>query len=250
VSKLDYIIVTHNELPYLKLMWDSIKNHNTEVLSRCDVKIFDSSNNDDTKNWCKQQEIEYERTTLPGLYSTWNYAVSITENPLIILSTSDHVLAPNFWKNILEQQEKHLDIHFFTGTCLDNGISYPHEDNVAIWGWPYNGYQLPTERRWFKRDCGDTPENFSYEKFLLYKQEIDTGLQKEITLMETSYCPLLVTRENFKALGGFDLSLEYPKPADTDFLHRMMIAGRQFAIVDSAFEYHFSSKGRYLRNFI
>lgn len=245
MDKIDYIIVSHNELAYLKLMWWSIQTYNSDIWALTKIKVFDSST-DGTREWLDQEGIPYEAVNTPDLYSTWNYAVSVTNNPLIMFSTSDHVLAPNFWKEILTQQSKHPEIHFFTGTCFDNGITYPHEDNVAVWGWPTNRMQFPIERRWFKRDCGDNPSEFSYDKFLQHIKDI--GATKDITKMETSYCPFLTTRENFNYMGGFNLSLPYPKPADTDFLHRMIIAGRQFCVVDAAYEYHFSSSGRYLRN--
>src|ERR1043166_782814 len=187
--KIDYIICSHNELPYLKLMLWAI-NLNQEILDVADIKVFDSSD-DGTKEWCEKHNIWCETVTLPDVWSTWNYGASITQNPLIVFSTCDHIPAPDFWRHILKQQEIHPEIYAFTGSCLDNGKTYPHEDNVPEYTWPTPGLQLPTERRWFKRDCGDNWKDFSYEKFLIRVMQI--GYTKDITRMETSYCPLLTT---------------------------------------------------------
>jgi len=239
-NKIDFIIVAHNELPYLKLMLWSLKEHNQDEWNLFEIKVFANNCNDGTKQWCDKHSIWCEDVNLPGVYTTWNYATSITSNPLIICASCDYVFAPDFWKNILKEQQKNPDIYHFTGTCLDNGVMYPHEDNVSVFAWPSPKKMLPTERRWFKRSCGDNWKEFSYKKFLQAIKEI--GTEQSIRIYESSFSPFLTTRENYNSIGGFDPLWEYPKPGDLHFLNKMKSMNRKFCIVDAAFWYHFGGK--------
>lgn len=228
-NKIDYIIKTHNELPYLSMYLTSLKHDNPDIWSVLNIIVFANRCTDGTQEWCEKNGIRCESVDLPGLYAIWNLGASMTENNHIIFSASDFVLAPKFWNYIIEQAIKYPEIKHFSGTCLDNGVSYPHSDII--------------ERRWYNRDCGDNWQDFSIHKFWNACSEINKTTQNKITFNETSYCPFLTTREHYDFLGGFDTSLgDYPADIDHDFLRRGKEAGRECAIANYAYFYHFGKK--------
>ena len=217
----------NKRIDYLIMYLESFKNSDPDIWELCDIKVFANNCTDGTKEWCDTNKIWCENVSLPGLYSIWNYGASITNNEFIVFSASDFILAPGFWKVIGDSLVNNGRFYHLTGTCIDNGISYPHPDII--------------ERRWYNRDCGDNWKDFDYKKFLETVKEISTD--KEITENETSYCPFLTTREHYNFLNGFNTALgDYPTDIDHDFVRRGKEAGRECAIVDKAFFYHFGKK--------
>lgn len=228
MKQFAYIIKSHNELPYLRLMLWSLKYNNPGMWEAANIYVFANNCNDGTKQWCDKNGVWCKEVNLPGLYSIWNHAMEITYEPYVIFSASDFVLAPGFWNKITTNAEIFKEYYYhFTGTCLDNGMSYGHEDEPA--------------RRWYKRDCGDNWQDFDYEKFIEYIKEFehDDGVRKEVT----QYCPFLTTREHFNLLGGFNLAQgDYPSDVDETFVRVGREKGRQPCIVPGACFYHFGKK--------
>lgn len=228
-NKIDYIIKTHNELPYLAMYLSSLKYDNPDMWESANIIVFANRCTDGTQEWCKRNNIRCENVDLPGLYAIWNLGMSMTTNEKIVFSASDFILAPNFWNYIIEQAIEHPELHHFTGTCLDNGVSYPHPDVV--------------ERRWYNRNCGDNWKDFSTKEFIKSCVQINENTSSKITLNETSYCPFLTTREHYNFLNGFNTALgDYPTDIDHDFLRRGKEAGRECAIANYAYFYHFGKK--------
>ena len=224
---IDYIIKTHNELPYLKMYLKSLKEGSCAMWEMSNIKVFANRCTDGTKEWCDNNDIWCEEVDLPGLYSIWNYGAEITDCNLLVFSASDFVLAPNFWNNIIIAASCNPEFNHITGTCLDNGISYQHED--------------VEKRRWYKRDCGDNWKDFDHDRFLNASQSLAT--EKTITPSETSYCPFLTSREHYNTLDGFNTELgDYPTNIDHDFLMRGKEAGGDCCVVNNSFFYHFGKK--------
>lgn len=228
MNSVAYIVKTHNELPYLRLMLWSLKYNNPTMWARSNVYIFANNCNDGTKQWCDRNGLWCKEVNFPGLYSIWNHGAEITEDPLLVFSASDFVLAPGFWKKIVNNAETFKKQYYhFSGTCLDNGISYGHQDEP--------------ERRWYVRDCGDNWQEFDYDKFIKYTEEFknDNGVVSNVT----QYCPFITTRTHFDRIGGFDLSQgDYPSDLDETFVRVGKEKGFPPCIVPGAVFYHFGKK--------
>jgi hypothetical protein len=226
MKDIAYIIKSHNELPYLRLMLWSLKYNNPTMWNASNIYVFANNCNDGTKQWCDHNGIWCKEVNFPGLYSLWNHAAQITNEHYIVFSASDFYLAPGFWKEISNTTEPTVHSHV-TGTCIDNGVSYGHEDEPS--------------RRWYKRDCGDNWQTFDETKFLQTIKELKTS--DKITLNQTQYCPFITTREHYNFLNGFNTALgDYPTDIDHDFVRRGQEAGKQPCIVNNAFFYHFGKK--------
>lgn len=228
LKRVDYIIKSHNELPYLILMLRSLKYNNPDVWPHLDIKVFANNCTDGTQEWCDENDIWCRSVDMPGLYSIWNLGASMTDNEFMIFSASDFYLSKDFWQNIAAGWYAGEGFYYhYTGTCLDNGISYPHPD-------------IP-ERRWYNRDCGDNWQEFDIRKCEAFFDELKT--EEVFTYKETSYCPFLTTREHYNFLNGFNTELgDYPTDIDHDFLRRGKEAGRECCIVNNSFFYHFGKK--------
>lgn len=227
MDKVDYIVKSSNELPYLKLMLESLYENNKAFWDKANIIVFANRCTDGTKDWCDANKITCYEEHLPGLYSIWNYGASITKNNWLIFSASDFVLLPGFWEEIEKAMELYPDFYHYSGTCIDNGISYPHPD-------------IP-ERRWYNRDCGDNWKDFDMGKLMNEYQQIQTI--EEITQNQTQYCPFICTREHYNFLNGFDTKLgDYPSDVDHNFIMRGQAAGRLPCIVNNAYFYHFGKK--------
>lgn len=228
-NKIDYIIKTHNELPYLRNYLLSLKLDNPDMWNLAEIKVFANRCIDGTQEWCKKNNINCIDVDLPGLYAIWNLGMSMTSNDRVVFSASDFYLAPNYWKNILEVVQSHPEFYHISGSCIDNGISYPHEDIE--------------QRRWYKRNLGDNWKDFDWQKFLLSVEEIDAITFQDITPKETSYCPFITTREHYNRLNGFNTALgDYPTDIDHDFLRRGKEAGRECAISNHSYFWHYGKK--------
>jgi GT2 family glycosyltransferase len=227
MKNIAYIIKTHNELPYLQLMLWSLKYNNPGVWNNINIYIFANNCNDGTKQWCDRNGLWCKEVNLPGLYSLWNHATKITNEEFLIFSASDFVLAPGFWNKIMKKNAEYRDQYFhFSGTCVDNAISYVHQDE-------------PT-RRWYVRNCGDNWQEFDYDKFLKASEEFENS---DIIPKETQYCPFITTRTHYESLGGFSTGLgDYPTDLDHDFVRRGKEAGKECCIVAGAVFYHFGKK--------
>ena len=231
IDKVDYIIKSSNELPYLIMMLASLKYNNADMWKIANIKVFANNCNDGTKEWCDKNDIWCEEVSLPGLYNVWNYGAKLTNNDWIIFSASDFVLSGGFWKAILTSISKEYGYYHWSGTCIDNGISYPHPD-------------IP-QRRWFNRNCGDNWKEFDYNKFVNEVVAIRQGTNPEVEVMpnETQYCPFICTREHYNLLNGFNTALgDYPTDIDHDFVRRGKELGRECGIVLDSYFYHFGKK--------
>lgn len=232
--RIEYIIKSHNELPYLRLMLYSLKYNNPSMWELANIRVFANNCTDGTKQWCDKNGIWCKEVNMPGLYSIWNHAAKITDSEYLIFSASDFYLAPEFWPRILGAfLSSNMafnpvnKFYHFTGTCIDNGISYEHPD-------------IP-ERRWYKRNCGDNWTEFDEEKFLKVIDELKS--EQSIIPKETQYCPLIMTREHYNSLNGFNTALgDYPTDIDHDFIRRGKEVGKECCIIPNAFFYHFGKK--------
>jgi len=221
-----YIIKSHNELPYLRLMLWSLKYNNPAMWNIANIYIFANNCNDGTKQWCDRNNIWCKEVNMPGLYSIWNHAAKITNENILIFSASDFYLAPGFWEEIRRGNAAMIYYHI-TGTCIDNGISYAHEDEP--------------DRRWYRRDCGDNWQTFDENRFLQVVKELESS--EKTTQNQTQYCPFVTPREHYDFLHGFNTALgDYPIDLDHDFIRRGVEAGRQSCIVNNSFFYHFGKK--------
>jgi len=236
MKNIAYIIKTHNELPYLQLMLWSLKYNNPNMWNSSNIYIFANNCNDGTKQWCDKNNLWCKEVNFPGLYSLWNHAAQITNEQFIVFSASDFVLAPGFWNKIIKQTVENKDKFFhFTGTCLDNGVSYGHQDEPI--------------RRWYVRNCGDNWQEFDYDKFINYTKEFenDNGILEGVT----QYCPFITTREHYDLLGGFNLAQgDYPSDVDETFVRTGREKGRPPCIVRGACFYHFGKKSLLRRDTI
>lgn len=227
MKEIAYIIKTHNELPYLQSMLWSLKYNNPNMWQEANIYIFANRCNDGTKQWCDQNNLWCKEVDLPGLYSIWNQGASITSEPHLVFSASDFVLAPGFWNKIAAQTKDHPDFYHFTGTCIDNGISYEHQDEPL--------------RRWYNRNCGDNWKEFDYNTFLEVIKEFEN--EPGIIANQTQYCPFITTRDHYNFLSGFNTGLgDYPTDIDHDFVRRGKELGRECCIVPGACFYHFGKK--------
>ena len=235
MKDIAYIIKSHDELPYLAYMLWTLKYNNPSMWNRANIYVFANNCSDGTEQWCEKNGIWCSSVNMPGLYSIWNHAAKITDEPYIVFSASDFILAPAFWNKIIAQMKDHQDFYHFTGTCIDNGVSYEHQDEP--------------KRRWYNRNLGDNWSEFDYGKFLEVIKEFEND--QGIIANETQYCPFITTREHFNFLGGFNTGLgDYPTDIDHDFVRRGKEAGRETCIVPGACFYHFGKKSMLRRDTI
>lgn len=88
----------------------------------------------------------------------------------------------------------------------------------------------------YHRDFGRKPATFQRERFEAWARSSEA----ELTGGEGWYCPYMVSRDYFLAMGGFDTTLTSPDgftPADVDFFARWKAMGRGVKRVKS-FIYH------------
>lgn len=207
--KVSIIIPTlRDNLDYLKTTIKSIKKYAKE-----EHEIIVVTNNGPAFH-VPIEGIKVYHVERQGQGSAVNTGVRAATNEYIYISDDDVIFPPN-WE---ELTEKAKEVEFLSGNFMENESK--------------GGAAAPFVRN----DCGNTPEDFDWEKF-----EKDSIEMREEKLENGFGFPLLLKKELWEKVEGYDEDYDpWGTNIDSDLEYKIMLAGIMPKRWRGVITYHFS----------
>lgn len=219
------IIPTWNNLPFLKLCVESIRNY-SEFDHEIIVHVNDGS--DGTLEWVKAENLKFSHTQKNiGVCMSVNHLVTLANHEWVLYLNDDMVACPGWdsaFANAIATTDTDLALYFSTLIQPKIGKN-PHMVEM---------------------DLGSSPENFD-SKGLLQNYLAEPRSDTEGGTSQ----PTLFHRKWWQIVGGYSLEFSPGMSSDDDLLMKFWVAGcRHFRIVGACRFYHFvcKSTGRIKHN--
>jgi glycosyltransferase involved in cell wall biosynthesis len=216
-SRFSIIIPTWNNLPFLKICIDSIRNNSA---FKHQIIIHVNEGTDGSLEWVRKSGFDHTHS-IDNVGVCWavNACRSLVKTDYIVFINDDMYLLPG-WDLELWKVIEHLPDKFFflSSTTIEPRIS-PHPGILS----PY--------------DYGRTPETFREEDLLKEFKSI-----KSDDWSGATWPPNIVHRDVWDLIGGYSIEYFPGLYSDPDFSMKLYEAGvRYFMGVDSSRAYHFGS---------
>jgi len=224
---ISFIIPTRNNLPYLKLAYNSIRKY----YPREEIIILDDNSTDGTKDWLwglegdgvdygdTHLQVHYHESRQVGHTVLYDEGVEMANNDIFTIFHADMVCGPNYVENIL----KHLrPAGVVCATRIEPPLHPPGKEKIVKDFGIYN-----TD---FKQE--------EFENFCLEQQKENEG-----KTTRGIFAPWAMYKKDFLDIGGHD-KLFSPFPyEDSDIFQRFILAGYEITQSRDAFVYHFTCRG-------
>ncbi len=225
-SKFSILIPTWNNLPYLKLCVESIRNH-SHFPHQVIVHVNDGS--DGTLDWVKEQKLDYTHSADNiGVCQAVNMGRTLARTDYIAYMNDDMVVCPD-WDRVLWEEIQRLNTHWFflSATMIE---PYPTNSKPVLAPYSY----------------GTTAEDFDEVRLLKEYMDVD----------KPDWCgatrpPNVVHKDLWDLVGGYSVEFSPGLYSDPDFSMKLWEVGvREFKGLGKSRVYHFVSKslGRIQKN--
>ena len=210
--KFSVLIPTYNNLNYLKLAINSIKDNS---IYEHEIILHINDGSDGTLNYAKSNKLIYTYSNDNiGLCSAINKASTKVSTQYVLYVHDDMYLCKN-WDQILENEIKSLDndLFYFSGTNYEN-----RDIDMSF-------------------NPGNSPEQFNpndFHKFCVTKNEKD--------LQGSHWAPHIISKRLWDVVGGFSEEFNPGDGSDSDFNMKLWKVGVRFFKGLNQFKvYHFGS---------
>ena len=217
-DKITFVIPSRNNLEFLQLAYESIRNLNTPH----EILVLNDASTDGTQEWVNNQQDENlivyhnpgpERIGIVGMFDK---DIEMARTDIIMAFHADMVACKDFDVNILKHLKKGTVV---TGTRVEPPL---HPDGPEK----------------LLRNFGIEVEEFNmeewYEKSDLLKNERTT---------EGIFAPWCIYKDDFLSIGGHDELFAPQSKEDSDLFNRFHLKGYNFIQPWDALVYHFTSRG-------
>lgn len=218
MQKITFVIPSRNNLEFLKLAYQSIRNLET----RHEVLILDDASTDGTSEWITELNdpdiIHYhnpgpERVGIVGMFDK---GIAMARTNIIMAFHADMVACKDLDKNIL----KHLKpLTVVSATRVEPPLHPPGPEKLTV-------------------NFGIEAEEFSFENWYQVSEEL-----KEDKTTEGIFAPWCMYKEDFLAIGGHDELFAPQSKEDSDLFNRFVLNGYQVLQSWDGLVYHFTSRG-------
>ena len=206
------VIPTYNNLSYLKLCINSIKNNSK---FKHEIKLHINDGSDGTLEYAKNNNIFYTHSENNiGLCSSLNIICSKVNNKYILYAHDDMYFCPDWDISLIDEINTfNHDNFFLSGTLIE-----AHTGHIRF-------------------NCGDNLNNFDEKKLL------DNYKSKNFYDYQGShYAPHLVSKRIWDKVGGFSNEFNPGVASDPDFNMKLWKLGiRVFKGINKFKVYHFAS---------
>ena len=217
-NKITFVIPSRNNLEFLQLAYQSIRNLNTKH----EVLVLNDASTDGTQEWInnqKDQDLIVHHNPGPeriGIVGMFDKGIEMARTDIIMAFHSDMVACKDFDVNILKHLEKGKII---TGTRVEPPLHPDGPEKIMMnFGIEVDEFNM---EEW-------------YEKSELLKNERVT---------EGIFAPWCMYKEDFLSIGGHDELFAPQSKEDSDLFNRFHLKGYKFIQPWDALVYHFTSRG-------
>lgn len=218
MEKITFVIPSRNNLEFLKLAYQSIKNLET----RHEVLILDDASNDGTSEWITElddPDVLHHRNNGPeriGIVGMFDKGIAMARTEIIFAFHADMVASKDLDKNIL----KHLQPGtIVSATRVEPPLHPPGPEKLTV-------------------NFGIEADEFNFEKW--YQESVNLKQDKPT---EGIFAPWCMYREDFLAIGGHDELFAPQSKEDSDLFNRFVLNGYQILQSWDGLVYHFTSRG-------
>lgn len=217
---ISFIIPTSDNLEYLKLAYESIREYagyDHEII------ILDDASTDGTWEWLEsfgESTLKKYRTYAKvGHTMLYNVGVSMATNDIISILHADMFIGPSYVENLLK--------HLKPGCVVSATRIEP----------PLH----PKGKEKITKDFGMYPDDFREHDFTKFVREERVERENETT--RGVFAPWAIHKDDYMAIGGHDeLFAPYPYE-DSDIFQRFILAGYDIIQSRDALVYHFTCRG-------
>lgn len=219
------VIPTWNNLPYIKLLVDSLRRHSTY---KHQILIHVNDGSDGTLTWVQEQGIEHTVSTENiGICFAVNRAASLATQKYLVYMNDDMVVLPNWDAELLKCAEQFANERFMLSATM---IEPRETGNKCV----------------VVADFGQTAEQWDESLALATLPKL-----KKMNWMGSTWPPTLVPTWMWQEVGGYSTEFSPGMSSDNDFTMKLYHAGcRIFLGVGCSLVYHFAcvSTGRIKKN--
>ncbi len=218
MNKITFVLPSRNNLEFLKLAYQSIRNLETKH----EVLVLDDASEDGTQEWIKslndEDLITYhnpgpERIGIVGMFDK---GIEMAKTEIIFAFHADMVAGKDLDKNILK--------HLKPGTVVSATRVEP----------PLH----PSGPEKITVDFGIEAEQFDFDKW--YKESESLKLDR---VTEGIFAPWCMYKSDYLAVGGHDELFAPQSKEDSDLFNRFVLNGYQVLQSWDGLVYHFTSRG-------
>ena len=217
-NKITFILPSRNNLEFLQLAYQSIRNLETKH----EILVLNDASTDGTQEWIEAQQdedlITYynpgpERIGIVGMFDK---GIEMARTDIIMAFHADMVACKDLDKNIL----KHLKPQtIISATRVEPPLHPSGPEKITV-------------------DFGIEADQFDFNKWYLESKQL-----KQDKVTEGIFAPWCMYKEDFLAIGGHDELFAPQSKEDSDLFNRFVLNGYQVLQSWDALVYHFTSRG-------
>jgi len=217
-DKITFVIPSRDNLEYLKLCYQSLKDLKTEHY----ILVLDDNSKDGTQDWIKSLNDPYLITyhnpgpDRIGIVGMFDKGIEMSQTDIIFTFHADMVASPDLDKNILKHLKKGTVV---TGTRVEPPLHPSGPEKIT-------------------RNFGIEVDEFDIKTW--YKE---SDKLKENKITQGIFAPWCMYKEDFLKIGGHDPLFAPQSKEDSDIFNTMMINGYKFIQSWEGLVYHFTSRG-------
>ncbi|MDD4885350.1 MAG: glycosyltransferase [Thiomonas sp.] len=219
------LIPTWNNLPYLELCINSIREHSC---ADHEILVHVNEGSDGTLRWLQDQGIRHSHSSGNiGICLAVNHLAAMATQKWLLYMNDDMVCCPGWDTALIEKIRSAQDDKLFLSSILLEPI-------------------LTRNDRVITQDHGRTPGNFDAAGLLQHYMDVPRD-----NMAGRASQPTLIAKRWWIMVGGYSLEFSPGMSSDDDLLIKLWIVGfRHFEIVAASRLYHFacSSTGRVRKN--
>ena len=228
MEKITFVIPSRNNLEFLQLAYNSIRNLNTKH----EILVLNDASTDGTTEWINEQKDEDlivyhnpgpERIGIVGMFDK---GIEMARTDIIMAYHADMVAAPNLDEHVLK--------HLKRGTVVSATRVEPplHPDGPEK----------------ILMNFGIEVEEFDYDQFCNWvTKPVDSegGYQPKYDTLITEgiFAPWCMYKDDFLAIGGHDELFAPQSKEDSDLFNRFVLKGYKLIQTWEGLVYHFTSRG-------
>ena len=216
--KITFVIPSRNNLEFLQLAYQSIRNLDTKH----EVLVLNDASTDGTQAWIEEQNDEDlitfhnpgpERIGIVGMFDR---GIEMARTDVIMAFHSDMVACKDLDKNILKHLEKGKVV---SATRVEPPLHPDGPEKIL-------------------RNFGIEADEFNFD---IWYEESEKLKQDNTT--EGIFAPWCIYKEDFLTVGGHDELFAPQSKEDSDLFNRFQLNGYKFIQPWNALVYHFTSRG-------
>lgn len=218
MEKITFVIPSRNNLEFLQLAYQSIRNLSTKH----EILVLNDASTDGTQEWIDKQNDEDliahhnpgpERIGIVGMFDK---GIEMARTDIIMAFHADMVACKDFDKNILKHLKQGTVV---TGTRVEPPLHPDGPEKIL-------------------KNFGIEVDEFNFNTW--YK---DSEALKEDKTTEGIFAPWCMYKEDFLSIGGHDELFAPQSKEDSDLFNRFSLNGYKFIQPWDALVYHFTSRG-------